>query len=157
LADKKLFAELFMRSTHYFLLFSFLLVIAWHPRPAGNITVTIDQLRNSKGQVLICLFKDGDGYPDNPAKAIKKGKATIQTEHKATIDFTDIPAGKYAAVVLHDENSNSKMDKTWIGLPKEGYGFSNNVMGAMAPPSFSKASFQHTGDQPTSIIIKLRY
>jgi uncharacterized protein (DUF2141 family) len=141
----------------YFLLFPFLLIIAWHTHPDGGISITISNFRNTKGQVLISLFKDGNGYPDNPAKAIRKGKTSVTGGNKAIIDFTDLPPGKYAAVVLHDENSNLKMDKTWIGLPKEGYGFSNNVMGAFGPPSFSKASFEYDGSKQVNVSIKLRY
>ena len=147
-----------MKLTHrYFLLFLFFLVIAWYPHPVSSVSVTIDKLRNNKGQVLICLFKDGNGYPDDPAKAIRKGKATIIEGNKAVIDFMDLSTGNYAAVVLHDENSNSKMDKNWIGLPREGYGFSNNVMGAFGPPGFSKASFEYDGNKQVQISIRLRY
>lgn len=146
-----------MKPVHIHFLSFLFLVIAWHPHPAVGITITIDHFHNNKGQVLISLFKDGDGYPDNPAKAVRKGKTTIMANNKAIIDFSDLPPGKYAAVVLHDENSNLKMDKNWIGLPKEGYGFSNNVMGAFGPPSFNKASFEHIDNVQTSITIKLRY
>ena len=46
------------------------------------------------------------------------------------------------------------MDKS-LGIPKEGYGFSNNVTGLMGPPSFSKASFKYEGTQVVKI--KMRY
>jgi len=138
-------------------LFLFFLFIAWHPVPANEVSITITGFRNDRGQVLISLFKDGDGYPDKPEKAFRKSKATIVSGNKAIISFTGLPPGNYAAVVLHDENSNLKMDKNWLGLPKEGYGFSNNVMGNFGPPGFSKASFQHESDKQTTITIKLRY
>ncbi|MBL7739988.1 MAG: DUF2141 domain-containing protein [Chitinophagaceae bacterium] len=139
-----------------FLLF-FLPVISWRSEPANEISIIINNLRNSKGQVLVSLFKDGDGYPDEPEKAFRKGKATIISGNRATLSFTDLPSGEYAAVILHDENSNLKMDKNWIGLPKEGYGFSNNVMGTFGPPGFSKASFRHTADKLSVVSIRLRY
>jgi uncharacterized protein (DUF2141 family) len=140
----------------FLFLFVILSITAYHPVPANKISITITNLRNEKGQVLISLFKGDTGYPDKPEKAIRNGQATISGD-KATISFTDLPAGKYAAVVLHDENKNMKMDKTFLGLPKEGYGFSNNVMGTFGPPSFTKASFEHTGDKETMVTIRLRY
>jgi uncharacterized protein (DUF2141 family) len=140
-----------------FLLLLLLALTAWQPVSVNGITVTINNFRNTKGHVLISLFKDGNGYPDDPLKAIRKEKANITDNHIAIISFTDLPAGQYAAVVLHDENSNVKMDKNWLGLPKEGYGFSNNVMGMFGPPSFSKASFQHKADQQTKITIRMKY
>ena len=120
---------------------------------AGTLKVEIAGLRSSKGVVLVTLFKEGKGYPDEPEKAFKKTKISI-VDNKASIDFTNIPAGEYAIVVLHDENNNLKMDKN-LGIPKEGYGFSNNVMGLMGPPSFSKASFKFEGKQVVEI--KMRY
>ncbi|MBK7290922.1 MAG: DUF2141 domain-containing protein [Chitinophagaceae bacterium] len=38
--------------------------------------------------------------------------------------------------ILHDENDDGKMNSNFLGLPKEGYGFSNNVMGNFGPPLF---------------------
>ena len=119
----------------------------------GTLKVEIAGLRSSGGVVLISLFKDGKGYPDEPEKAFKKTKISIR-HNKASIDFTNLPVGEYAIVVLHDENNNLKMDKN-LGIPKEGYGFSNNVMGLMGPPSFSKASFKFEGKQVVEI--KMRY
>ena len=119
----------------------------------GTLKVEIAGLRSSGGIVLISLFKEGKGYPDEPEKAFKKTKISIR-DNKASIDFTNLPVGEYAFVVLHDENNNLKMDKN-LGIPKEGYGFSNNVMGLMGPPSFSKASFKFEGKQVVEI--KMRY
>jgi uncharacterized protein (DUF2141 family) len=120
---------------------------------ADTLKVEIAGLRSSEGVVLVSLFKDGKGYPDEPEKAFKKSKISI-TDNKASIDFANLPPGEYAIVVLHDENNNLKMDKN-LGIPKEGYGFSNNVMGLMGPPSFSKASFKHEGKQV--VAIRMRY
>jgi len=132
------------------------LMVTWHPVPGNGISISITNLHNDNGQVLISLFKDGDGYPDEPEKAIRKGKATIAA-NKAMISFAGLLPGKYAAVVLHDENNNLKMDKNWLGLPTEGYGFSNNVMGTFGPPGFSKASVSLAGDKQTAITIRVRY
>jgi len=52
----------------------------------------------------------------------------IKVRHtEARCDFEDIPPGTYALVVIHDENMNGKLDTNWVGIPKEGYGFSNDV------------------------------
>jgi uncharacterized protein (DUF2141 family) len=120
------------------------------------VTVTISNLRSNKGHVLISLFKEGAGYPDSPEKAFRKEKLAI-TANKAQVIFSDLPAGNYAIAILHDENNDMKMNKTWVGLPKEGYGFSNNVMGTFGPPSYSKAKFTHTTGQSTTQLIRARY
>ena len=65
-----------------------------------------------------------------------------------------LPHGEYAIAIFVDANRNGKMDKNFLGIPKEQYGFSNNVMGRMAAPSFEQAKFEVTG--PTTQNIKLR-
>ncbi len=130
--------------------------LPYNSREEG-IVVSIDNLRSNKGHVLISLFKDGEGYPDETSKAVRKAKLVIKDE-KAWVKFTGLSTGKYAIAILHDENDDQKMNKTFLGLPKEGYGFSNNVMGTFGPPSFSKASFIYNSTgSGTSIAIRTRY
>ncbi|MBZ0108020.1 MAG: DUF2141 domain-containing protein [Candidatus Scalindua rubra] len=62
-------------------------------------------------------------------------------ETQARFNFLDILPGKYALAVIHDENVNGKLDTNWLGIPKEGYGFSNDVKGVLGAPAFSAASF----------------
>lgn len=111
-----------------------------------KMTITISGLRSNKGQVLISIFKGSDGYPDKPEKAFKKLQLKV-VDKTASIDVFPLPAGDYAIAVLHDENKDGKMNTNWIGFPKEGFGFSNNVMGTFGPPSFSKARITYNGGQ----------
>lgn len=144
--------------TLQFLLLSFTGVISIvdRPIPEEGIRVDVTNLRNNNGHVLISVFKEGSGYPDSPDKAIRKGRILIK-DNKAWILFTGLPAGSYAIAILHDENDDQKMNKTGLGLPKEGYGFSNNVMGAFGPPSYSRASFRHSPNTLTKVSIKIKY
>ena len=65
-----------------------------------------------------------------------------------------LPHGEYAVTLFVDFNGNNKLDKNFLGIPKEQYGFSNNVMGKMSPPTFDQAKFVITG--ATTQNIKLR-
>jgi uncharacterized protein (DUF2141 family) len=56
-----------------------------------------------------------------------------------------IEPGTYAIAVYHDENSNGKLDSNFIGIPREGVGFSNNAKGHMGPPKFDAAAFRFSG------------
>lgn len=124
--------------------------------PQQPLTVKVTRLHNNTGSVLVSLFREGTGFPDDASRALAKQKATI-TDKGATVLFRDIPPGNYAVAILHDENNNQKMDKNFLGIPKEGYGFSNNASAAFGPPSFRKASFVHGSLRPTEIIIKAKY
>lgn len=105
------------------------------------LTVEVKDLKNSNGVVQFALYnKDGtipDEYYKNHYKIIK-GK--IQN-NSCKVTFSNLPKGKYAVNILHDENENSKIDKGFI-LPIEGIGFSNYYsIGFTNRPNFLKASF----------------
>lgn len=131
-------------------------LISFHPVEEEGISVTIINLRNNKGHVLISLFNDGVGYPDEPEKAFKVARLAI-FDKKAGTSFTGLPSGNYAVAILHDENDDQRLNKNGLGIPKEGYGFSNNVMGALGPPSYNRAKLIHTAGKVTPITIKTRY
>ncbi|MFZ1261906.1 MAG: DUF2141 domain-containing protein [Chitinophagaceae bacterium] len=130
--------------------------IAFHPATEEGIKINIINLHNNKGFVLVSLFKNGEGYPNDPGKAFRKAKLAIQ-DKKVTITFPDLPSASYAIAILHDENDDQKMNKNFMGLPKEGYGFSNNAAGVFGPPGYNKASFRHTANTLTTIVIKAKY
>ena len=140
----------------FFLLACVTVLPSFQPLAETGIKVTVTNLRSNKGHVLISLFKDGVGYPDKPEKAFKRVKVTIANKNASTL-FEGLPAGTYAIAILHDENDDTKMNTNMLGLPKEGYGFSNNVMGAFGPPPYSRASFKFTANSVITSQIKARY
>ena len=77
-------------------------------------------------------------------------------DKKVCFDFNYISPGTYALVIVHDENVNGKLDTSWMGVPKEGYGFSNDAKSFLSAPSFSAASFQYNG-QNLDMTIEMRY
>ncbi|KGB52946.1 hypothetical protein FG91_03124 [Sphingopyxis sp. LC81] len=105
-----------------------------------------------KGQILVCLTTNPKAFPD-----CSKDKGSVRMAVKAAeaADFAvRAPAtGTYAIAVVHDENSNNKMD-TAIFLPKEGFGFSRNPTITVGPPSFKSASFVVEHDIRQSIKMK---
>ena len=77
------------------------------------------------------------------------------TGEEVVAAFQDVPAGTFAIAVFHDTNSNGKLDKNFLGIPKEGYAFSNNVFGTFRAPGFEDASFEFDGNK--TVKIKMRY
>ena len=142
------------------LIFTLSVVVAlssFNPAADEGIKVTITNLKNNKGFVLVSLFKEGVGYPDKPEKAFRKAKVSIAAANKASVIFNSLPSGSYAIAILHDENDDQKMNKNVLGIPREGYGFSNNATAAFGPPRYSKASFSHTAGTTTTLTIKTKY
>jgi len=116
-----------------------------------DLTVEVRLLRNNKGVVQFALYnKDGSIPDENFEKYYKILKGEI-VNGSSTITFKNIPSGKYAVNILHDENENGKIDKGFM-LPIEGIGFSNfQSIGLTNRPNFSKASFELNADKKISV------
>ncbi len=52
----------------------------------------------------------------------------------------DIPPGEYALLAYYDTNGNDRIDKNFIGIPREPLGFSNQYR-PKGPPSYARAAF----------------
>ena len=125
--------------------------------PAENgIQVNITGIRNNKGHLLVSLFNSKQGFPDKADKALRRLRLSI-TNGTAYCNFSELASGTYAIAILHDENDDLKLNTNLLGIPTEGYGFSNNVMGAFGPPSFGKAGISYTQGVPVSAAIRTRY
>jgi uncharacterized protein (DUF2141 family) len=137
------------------ILLSLFILHASFIRPSLNsVSVEVLNLKSSKGFVLVSLYNNAKDFPKDAGRAIGKGKSTIENG-KAIVTFNNLPNGKYAAAILHDENNNLKMDFNIVGMPKEGYGFSNDARGLFGPPSFEKAAFNVDGEK--RIVIRTSY
>jgi len=107
-----------------------------------SLTIEVNELRNSNGVVQFALYNRDGTIPDENYKKcclVVKGKIK---NGSSKITFNNLPQGKYAVNILHDENENGQIDKGFI-LPIEGVGFSNfQSIGLTNRPNFSKASFE---------------
>jgi uncharacterized protein (DUF2141 family) len=111
-----------------------------HGRGPATVTLTVTNLRSDSGRVAATLFAGPRGFPDDTGRAAAQATTSID-DGRATLVFADVPApAAYAAVVLHDENANGKMDLS-LGLPAEGYGATNNPKARFGPPRYEDARF----------------
>lgn len=118
---------------------------------AHELVLQVDQITKTKGVMMIALYNSAESYKSD--NNVFKGQKVAVTKNTLSINFGDVPAGDYAIKLYQDENENGVIDKNTIGIPTEGYGFSNNG-GAMGQPSFDEATFSVT--DKTSIAIRLR-
>ncbi len=114
----------------------------------GTLIVKVSNLRTNQGYVVCHLFDDPDAYPLKSKKALIFQDDLDISDSTASFVFTDLPYGDYAFTTHHDENANHKMDKTWLGLPAEGWACSKNAQGILGvgPPGFKEAHFQVNKD-----------
>ena len=123
------------------------------PSNAANLTVTVEQVRNSKGEIRFSIFNVPSQFPQGNELDSKDVPAQLGF---VTVQFYNLVLGAYAIAIHHDENSDGEMNTNFIGLPKEGYGFSNNAKVNFAAPAFEAAAFNlDVGDK--SIRLRVVY
>ena len=138
------------------------LVFATLPASAASepecpgIHVDILNIKNSTGTIGCALFESPEGFPFAFMRFATHIIVLKIQDTKARCDFVDIPPGTYALGVIHDENMNGELDTNWLGIPTEGYGFSNEAKATLSPPAFSAAAFSYEG-QDMSLSIRLDY
>jgi uncharacterized protein (DUF2141 family) len=121
-----------------------------------GIHIKILNIRNSTGTIACALFESAVGFPIEYLRYATNINVIKIRDTQASCDFEDIPPGTYALAVVHDENMDGKLETNWLGVPKEGYGFSNDAKTILGPPSFSAASFPYNG-QDMRLTIGLHY
>ena len=121
---------------------------------AADLQVHIVGLRSAQGEVNVALFDQEETFPVGDRRL---AGARVKAEPgMVTASFTGLQPGTYAVSAYHDENGNGRLDKNLLGIPREGYGFSNDARGLAGPPSFAKAAFTLDGNHQV-ITITLQY
>ena len=112
-----------------------------------KVEVTISGIRNGKGRIMYQLL-------DEKEKVVDQQIGTIKDDTCRLVSVNLLP-GRYCVRYYHDENENMKMDTGPMGIPKEGYGFSNNAKGRLGPPSFEKCLLDLK--EPASLSLRITY
>ena len=120
----------------------------------ANLKIWIKGFRNTKGTIFAGLYNKPQGFATETAYRSVSNEIT-GTEMWVTFD--SIPKGSYAVAIIHDENSNKKLDQGEMGIPIEGYGFSNDARGIFGPPDFRLAMFYFSANADKTIIVNLLY
>ncbi|NCC51359.1 MAG: DUF2141 domain-containing protein [Spartobacteria bacterium] len=121
----------------------------------GTLTVRFEGLNNDKGTVRLALFNSEEAYKaDREEKTMLRGASAPIQDGQSEISLPALPFGVYAFKVFHDENSNEKLDKNMLGIPKEQYAFSNNAAGEYGIPPFAEASFTFDADTTVTVLFK---
>lgn len=117
--------------------------------------LTIENLRNGKGTVMLTL------YPDDKARFLKPMGSLYVTQVAARAGTVQacifLPQqGGFGLALYHDENANGRIDRNGLGIPKEGFGFSNNPRIFMSAPGFKSVRFM-AGPGATALRIRMKY
>jgi uncharacterized protein (DUF2141 family) len=104
------------------------------------------------GTLRLALCPDENAFGNDKGCALHTAAANGSV---VRITVGNAAPGTHAIKVFHDVNDNGKLDTNWLGIPTEPYGFSNDAMGTLGPPSFQQAQFI-VGQKPTTIRIRMK-
>jgi uncharacterized protein (DUF2141 family) len=123
-------------------------------KPLCALKIHVTGFRNTKGVAGGTVFASPDGWPEDNSKALVHGPFPI--EGSQATEVFQVPPGRYAVAVIHDENRNHRLDRNFLGIPKEGFGFANNPRVLLTAPSFNAATVAVSCPE-TQIEVRLIY
>ena len=144
--------------SYYAKFFTFLLLFSFNIS-ADELTINISG-QTRAGVLSLAIYDNAEAY-NYSVKGEKRSEEGVfsgietfielKESHKFVIE---LPEGIYAIALFVDANKNLKIDKNFLGIPKEQFGFSNNAMGKLSAPSFEQAKFKVEGNTLQNIKLK---
>jgi uncharacterized protein (DUF2141 family) len=122
---------------------------------AQTLNIKIENIRNSKGRIYLGFFRDNPSFQEEKPFLEKRFSKDSVENGSLSVQVT-IPQGLYGIVLLDDENNNDLMEYNWLGIPREGFGFSDFYLKGFRRPVFSDFDFIMT-DSNKYIRIVIRY
>lgn len=123
----------------YILLLYFSLITSFLSNQNPQLTIQIENIEVVKGDIRIGVFNANEKFLKQ-GYTFKNYKVAV-TDTIETIIIDDLPKGEYAFIMYHDKDGDGKMNRNLIGMPKEPFGFSNNVRPKLSKPTFEACKF----------------
>lgn len=123
---------------------------------AQHIEASITGIRSKNGQIVLSVYKDDESFQKEKPMLVKKYKKTMAPDGSMTIHI-QLEKGVYGIAFLDDENNDSEMNYSFIGMPKEGFGFSNYEFKGMSKPKFEQFKFTLNQHQKLKLQMKVKY
>lgn len=125
--------------------FSFLFLFTSAQSEKFQLNIEFEGLSSNKGKVMIRISN---------AKGENVKLLSVNAESPRLSTRLNLAAGTYAVAAYHDENGNEELDTSFMGLPEEKYGFSNNARGVFGPPAISDQLFNLSANKTIKIVLK---
>ena len=126
---------------------------------ASELVINLSDQKKA-GTLMLAIYNNAEAFEGSVIKekrsevGVFKG-LELYLEPKDSMQLSiEIPDGEYAIAFFIDANGNKKLDKNFLGIPKEQFGFSNNAMGTLSAPSFEQAKFRVAGNTVQNIKLK---
>ena len=93
----------------------------------NQLSLQINQIEKQQGNFFVAIHDSAGTYMTKDADVFMESVLPVTRLGAQTLQICDVPAGTYAVAVYQDVNDNGKLDSNFIRIPKEPYGFSNNI------------------------------
>lgn len=121
------------------------------------VVIQFLNIRGEQGNMLISLYDAPDQFPYQPKWRYMISKTKLKEQGNRFM-IKEVKSGKYAIAIFDDENCDTVMQKNFLGIPKEGYGFSNNAKPSIkGAPSFEQCTFPVNEGKENIVEIDLQY
>ncbi len=122
---------------------------------AGNeIPVTVSGLESRSGNIMIAVYQNSKTFLSDDA--YWSTTVTILESDQQVVFIEVPPANDFAISVFIDTNKDGKLNKNFMGIPNEPYGFSNDPSSHFGPPSFEQCKVNRNLLTPgQTIVIKV--
>jgi len=118
------------------------------------LAVSVNGMRSDKGNITITIYPDDPAHFLDGAYRLDRQIVPVQLPVTSACFLLPVPAN-YAVALFHDENNDHHLNTNALGIPTEGYGFSNNPTLYFGPPGLDKVRFAlHSGDNPIAVRMK---
>lgn len=113
---------------------------------AADLVIDVGGVRGADGKLMVALHAPRDGVPFPDFAGVIAAQWRMAEPGTLRFTFPGLKPGRYAVAVYHDENDNGELDTNLLGMPIEGFGFSNDARGFAGPPDFDAAAVEVPDD-----------
>jgi uncharacterized protein (DUF2141 family) len=126
------------------------------PEEQESLAITVTNIKEVVGNMRVGIYKSTNDFPDEN-DTYKSKIYKISKTGTVTFKINDLPYGNYAIAVYQDKNKNGRMDKNFVGVPKEPFAFANNVKPRFSAPSFEDCEIDYSESNHKMTVILLNY
>lgn len=124
-----------------------------NPNPTNTVQLELSNIRSADGHIYVFLYTYENQYPYAPFAYFKFEKSDMK-DGQMRVVLNNCPTHeKYALTLIDDENANDDLDR-FLGIPEEGYGFSNNVKPLFALPEYEELLIENSHEAPLEIKVQ---
>ena len=133
----------------YFSLLLFSILLQFSYSQDANLIIDVLGINEVKGIIQVGIYNNSDSFPKIGGE-YRVAYFTVSSKN-VTATIENLPQGEYAAALYHDLNSDGECNLNFLGIPKEPYGFSNNIKPFFRAPSYELTKITLKGHKTIQI------